>query len=500
MSEKVFDYDVVIIGSGAGGGTIAKELSPLCQKGLKVALLEWGGSFEKKHNTRNEIEMATRYYFEHGGLQTKQNDLTLAFAKAVGGTTTVYTGTSLKASASVLNRWAVPGIDLDDLNPRYEKYIQENGVHLNSPEEINENNQLFYKACKKLGYKVEQFPVNTRGCQGLGTCNLGCAVHAKQGTAAVQIPAAKKNGVDVFPFCKVEKIKDHDVLVTVSAPCFDQEPSSLAPGVYCFRASKIVLAAGALFSPILLEKSFGNRKWPALGRYFTCHPALILTGEHQRPITNFVGHPKSYYCDEFTESHRFVLETCMYFPFTLAKNICGFGEELDDLMKHYAHLQMILVLAIDEARAENRVRLGRNGMPKVFYHFSESTIQSFVKAIQESARIFFAAGVRRVHAPAMDQFFIFPFEQKKIDSLITREHFKLGKISITAAHLMGGCRMGEDPRVSVTNSWGRVHGLNHVFVADASLFPKAVEINPYLTIMALADRVAEGIKKELEGK
>ena len=234
-------------------------------------------------------------------------------------------------------------------------------------EEINENNQLFYKACKKLGYKVEQFPVNTRGCQGLGTCNLGCAVHAKQGTAAVQIPAAKKNGVDVFPFCKVEKIKDHDVLVTVSAPCFDQEPSSLAPGVYCFRASKIVLAAGALFSPILLEKSFGNRKWPALGRYFTCHPALILTGEHQRPITNFVGHPKSYYCDEFTESHRFVLETCMYFPFTLAKNICGFGEELDDLMKHYAHLQMILVLAIDEARAENRVRLGRNGMPKVFY-------------------------------------------------------------------------------------------------------------------------------------
>ena len=60
--------------------------------------------------------------------------------------------------------------------------------------------------------------------------------------------------------------------------------------------------------------------------------------------------------------------------------------------------------------------------------------------------------------------------------------------------------MGEDPRVSVTNSWGRVHGLNHVFVADASLFPKAVEINPYLTIMALADRVAEGIKKELEGK
>src|SRR3989338_8711316 len=421
MSEKVLDYDIVIIGSGAGGGTVAKELSPLCARGARIALLEWGGHFEKKDNTREEIPMAEKYYFDHGGFQTSTQDMTLAFARALGGSTTVYTGTSITAPDSVLKKWDVPGVTPQDLKPRFEKYIQENGVHLYPPEEINDNNKLFVEGCQNLGWKVEQFPVNTRGCQGLGTCNLGCAVHAKQGTGVVQIPQAQKNGVEGLPFCKVEKIKDHDVLVTVSATCFDQEPSSLAPGVYCFRASKIVLAAGALFSPILLEKSFGNRKWPALGRYFTCHPALILTGEHQRPITNFVGHPKSYYCDEFTESHRFVLETCMYFPFTLAKNICGFGEELDDLMKHYAHLQMILVLAIDEARAENRVRLGRNGMPKVFYHFSESTIQSFVKAIQESARIFFAAGVRRVHAPAMDQFFIFPFEQKKIDSLITRE-------------------------------------------------------------------------------
>jgi choline dehydrogenase-like flavoprotein len=499
MNEKVLEYDVVIIGSGAGGGTVAKELSPLCQKGLKVALLEWGGFFEKDHNTRQELEMAGKYYFGHGGVQTRQQDMTLAFAKAVGGTTTVYTGTSLKAPRKVFDRWAVPGITLDDLNPRYEKYIRENNVHLNAPDEINDNNRLFYDACQKLHWHVEQFPVNTKDCLGLGTCNLGCARHAKQGTAHVQIPAAMQNGVELFSFCRVHRLEDHDVVVEVVPAQFEQKPCSLPVGMYRFRAQKIVLCAGVMNSPTLLMKSFGEDFLPALGRYFTCHPALILVGEHKKPISNVSGHPKSFFCDEFHDSHRFILETCMYFPFTLAKNLMGFGKDLDDLMNHYANLQMILVLAIDEAEAHNRITLDRKtGAAQVSYVFNEKTKQSFVAAIRASAKIFFAAGVKRVHAPASSQFFIDEKEADQIDRLIERKEFKLGKISISAAHLMGGCRMGVDPKTSVTDSWGRVHGKKDIYVADASLFPQAVEINPYLTIMALADRVAEGIRKDYQ--
>jgi hypothetical protein len=96
------------------------------------------------------------------------------------------------------------------------------------------------------------------------------------------------------------------------------------------------------------------RLLPALGRFLTLHPALILVAEHAQPITNFVGHPKSFYCDEFMESHGFLLETCMYFPFVTAKNLVGFGAEHSDLMRAFPRLQMILVLAVDPALASNR--------------------------------------------------------------------------------------------------------------------------------------------------
>jgi len=114
--------------------------------------------------------------------------------------------------------------------------------------------------------------------------------------------------------------------------------------------------------------------------------------------------------------------------------------------------------------------------------------------MRASARIFFAAGARRVHAPAGVRFFIEREEADRVDQLITRERLKLGKVSITSAHLMGGCRIGTGADTSVTDVWGRVHGVPWLFVADASLFPAAAEINPYLSIMALADRVAEGIR------
>ena len=116
--------------------------------------------------------------------------------------------------------------------------------------------------------------------------------------------------------------------------------------------------------------------------------------------------------------------------------------------------------------------------------------------MKASARIFFAAGAQRVHAPAGKTFFIDAADADRIDELIPRENVKTGKISITSAHLMGGCRMGRDPSDSVTDSWGRVHGAPWLFVGDSSLFPRCSEITPYVTVMALADRVAERVRED----
>jgi choline dehydrogenase-like flavoprotein len=489
-------YDIVIVGSGAGGGAVAKELSSLSRENVRIAVLECGPRLREDEYTGRELEMAERLYFESGGVLTKDGSLTLAFGRAYGGSTVVYTGTSLALGRETFARWNVAGLDYDDLQARSRKYMADNHVHLLPAEAINDNNRLFADACRTLGYRVEQFPINVNGCRGAGLCNLGCPNGAKMGTHRVQLPEAERNGVEVITNCAVERVEDRTLYARVE-PGKIGYPSAWEPGEYRIRAKAVIMAAGAVNSPAILLRSGFDRELKALGRYFTCHPALILVAQHPRPITNYHGHPKSYYCDHFAESDGFLLETCMYFPFTTAKSLAGFGDAPRALMSAMDRLQMILVLALDPALADNRVAVGRDGRAVVHYTITEGVRRALVQSMRVSARIFFAAGATRVHAPAGPNFFVEAHEQDRLDELVPVTGFTSGKVSVSSAHPMGGCRMGDGPADSVTDAWGRVHGVPWLFVSDASLFPKSAEINPYITIMALADRVAEGVRARL---
>jgi choline dehydrogenase-like flavoprotein len=492
MPEK--DYDIVIIGSGAGGGVAAKELAPLCADGKRIAVLEWGAKLKEAEYTGRENDMAAKLFFDSGGTFTKDRSMTLAYGRAYGGSTVIYTGTSLTMPEEVVEQWNVPGLEFPDLHRRSMKYFEENNVHLLADEEINDNNRLFLEGCRELGYHVEQFPINTKGCRGSSLCNLGCPNQAKQGTDRVQLPAAEAQGVEVITNCRVTKIGDRVCEAVVADPGYG-EPSKWEPGEYRVRAKVVVLCAGGVVNtPALLLRSGYGDGLPMLGRSITLHPALILVGEHEDRITNYYGFPKSYYCDEFMKTEKFLLEVCMYFPFVTAKNLIGFGAEHSELMRAFPRLQMILVLALDPALPENRVTLDKNGDPVVDYTLSESVLDTLHASMLAGARVFFAAGTKRVHAPAGRSFFIEAADAGRIDELIPRANVKPGKISITSAHLMGGCAMGSDASDSVTDGWGGVHGVPWLFVADSSLFPQCSEVNPYVTVMALADKVAEGIR------
>jgi len=489
------DADIVIIGSGAGGGTVAKEVAPLCADGARIVVLEAGPKLRDDEFTGREVEMARQLYTDEGGFLTQDRAMTIAFGRAYGGSTVVYTGTSLTITADTLARWNVPGVAFDDVHRRSLKYLAENNVHLLDEPDLNDNNRLFADACGRLGYRVEQFPLNLKGCRGSGMCNLGCPNAAKMGTHRVQLPAAERQGVTVVTNCLVHRLEDRTVVATVRGDA-PGEPSPWESGEYRIHAKVIVVAGGAIGSPALLLRSGLGAALPALGRYFTCHPALILVGQHPKPITNYDGHPKSYYCDEFADSEGFLLETCMYFPFTTAKSLAGFGADHARMMATMDRLQMILVLAIDPPEAGNRVMLGRHDETVVRYAFSDGVRRSLVQAMRASARIFFAAGAERVHAPAATRFFIEAADAARIDECIPLDGLRLGKTTIASAHPMGGCRMGTSEADSVTDAWGRVHDMPGLFVADASLFPRCAEINPYVTIMALADRVAEAVRRE----
>ena len=490
------DYDVIIVGSGAGGGTVAQELGALVRHGARVLVVEQGARLGDEEFTGRELDMAPALYEDGGGFLTADGTMTLAFGRAYGGSTVVYTGTSLIAPERVIHRWHVPGLSHDDIERRSQKYMVQNNVHELTPDLINDNNRLFVDGCRKNGWTARQFPLNLKGCRGSSLCNLGCPNAAKQGTNRVQLPNAEANGVEVVTRAEALEVADQTVTVRVSAPRADEKglPSEWLPGMYRVHADIVVLAGGAIGTSALILRSPIARAIPHVGARFTCHPAHILVAEHEAPITNDVGHPKSFYLDR-AEEERFVLETCMYFPFITAKNMTGFGAAHSQFMRAFSRLQMILVLACDRATPKNRVTVNALGRPVVHYTFMPETIDALVRGTRAAARIFFGAGALRVHAPSADPPLVSREDAERADALIDARHFLPGRISVSAAHLMGGCAMGQ-PHAAVTDSYGRVHGLPWLRVADASLFPDSLEINPYVTVMALADRVAEGIRTD----
>ena len=490
--------DVLVVGSGAGGGTVAQRLGRLAEAGRRVVVVEKGPRFSDEDFTGDELDMAPALYADAGGFLTADGTMTLAFGEAYGGSTVVYTGTSLPPPRRVVEGWGVPGLDHEDLIRRTVRYVAENGVHLDADHLVNRNNRLFVEGCRRAGYEAHQFPVNTRGCRGSSLCNLGCPNGAKQGTHKVQLPRAEAAGVEVVTRAEVVSLRERAATVRVRARPEGGKGGApeWEPGEYRIAADRVVLAGGAIGTSALLLRSGFGTVLPRLGHGFTCHPAFILVAEHGEPIDNDVGHPKSFYLDR-AEEEGYVLETCMYFPFVTAKNLTGFGPEHERLMRAFPRLQMILVLAVDKAVAGNRVAVDARGIPVVHYRFTPAVVDSMVKATRAAARIFFAAGAERVHAPPADPPLIERAEADGLASRIGTAQFLPGRLSISAAHLMGGCGMGRAPEDSVTDAWGRVHGVPWLRVADSSLFPDSIEINPYLTIMALADRVAEGLLDEV---
>ena len=146
------EYDIVIVGSGAGGGTVAQELGVLARGGARVLVVEQGPRLRDDEFTGRELEMANALYADGGGFLTSDGTITLAFGRAYGGSTVVYTGTSLIAPERVIRRWHVAGLAYDDIERRSRKYMLQNNVHELTPELINDNNRLFVDGCRKCGW------------------------------------------------------------------------------------------------------------------------------------------------------------------------------------------------------------------------------------------------------------------------------------------------------------------------------------------------------------
>ena len=492
---RTIEADVAIVGSGAGGGTVAERLAVLCEQGARVLLLEAGPHYTRDYFTQRVAEMSQTLFNQGGGFATLDGAIIMTQGRMVGGSTGVYTGVTFRVPDRVLEEdWQVPGVTPEDLAPRFDRIEERINVVAPQDELVNPHNRLFRKGVEALGWECRTIRLNLKGCKKYGFCNLGCASGGKQGTLEVEVPRATSRGVRLVPNALVRRVAGEGLLdVRIREAPAGSEPGPEEPGEVRVEAKKIVLAGSTTGSPGILLNSPAFRRLPTLGRFVTLHPATTVYGIHPEPVNGHLGFPKTYYCDQFSDSEGHYIETAFYYPMMTAKSIDAWGAAHRSIMRRYTHLMSCILLVHDRAEAHNRVLLGGGGVPQIKYRLSRESLQSLARSQRRTAEIFFAAGCDEVHLGLSSKILLDRDDQRNLDAYISADHFRSGKTSINSAHLMGGCRMGEDPEKSVCDGRGRVHGTDWLYVADGSLFPSCSHVNPYLTIMALADRVAEGI-------
>lgn len=491
---RTLEYDVLIVGSGAGGGTVAERLSRSLP-GARIAIAEKGPHYTRDDFNMRELEMVK--LFRDGGAVASQNfEIAVAAGECVGGSTAVYTGVTFRTPKGLVAQWAsefgLSELDEADIQSRFERIEQEIDAHYPTRDEENANNRIFREGCERLGWPVLQFRVNIKDCVGCGFCNLGCPFGAKRGTLEVQVPDAVKRGVELIANCRITKVFDGGAEGVISKAPEGSTPGRHEPGAVRFRARKVVLAAGALSSSALLLRS--GLGGPACGKYVTLHPALTSFGRMRDVVAGFRGFPKLYYTDQFSDAFHYYIETAFYFPFVTAKSLPGFGANLKRFMRSYRNLTCALTLVHDDAEERNCIRVvGDRSV--LDYRLSERSKDAIVHALRNVGRIYFAAGAEEYVSPVSHRFSV--TRESDLDEAIDRKALLTGKVLVSSAHPMGGCRMGSDPRSSVTDGWGRLHGHPDIVITDASLFPTSTKVNPYLTIMAFAERHAEQLAMEL---
>jgi choline dehydrogenase-like flavoprotein len=347
---------------------------------------------------------------------------------------------------------------------------------------------------------VDKLHLNLKDCNQEGFCNLGCSSGGKQGTLEVQIPNAIKSGIELIPNFTVTRLNDGVVYGDIAKAPAGTLSGRYSGGPVEIKAKHVVLAAGSPGSPALLLRSGFGKEFPVLGRYITLHPAQTVYGIYPGTIRNYRGFPKMYYTSQFTESHHYYIETAFYYPFVTTKHLGLWGSDLKETMKSYNRLMCMIILNHDEADPENCVVLDGKGNPQIRYNMSKESAASLCHAQAQASRIMFSSGCEKAIMPCADRpvFSRNEVPDQSLEDFISVKNYIPIKVPIASAHPQGGCRMGQTKSDSVTDSFGQVHGHPWLHVADASLFPQSSHVNPYLTVMALADRIAENIIRSIK--
>jgi choline dehydrogenase-like flavoprotein len=494
------DCDVAIVGSGAGGAAAAAILA---EAGLDVMVLESGPYVDKASYPTDPLDGLPLLYRDGGmTIATGKPAIPIPVGRTVGGTTVINSGTCFRAPAEVLEEWQDgEGIrwagDLDPLYTAAEEMLAVTPLDL---ETLGRNGQLCAEGAAALGASGGPISRNAGRCVQCSSCPLGCQIDAKRATHVSYLPRAVAAGARVRAGVKVQRILTENGraiglacragLPTTSAQELSRNGRPPAGRDWQVRAKAVISAGGAFGTPELLKRSGINH--PALGRHLHIHPAAWIGARYEEEVRGWDGVMQSYYVDQWQPQG--ILLEATFTPLSFgAQWLPGVGAPFSDRVANFGHIASIGVHLHD--RSEGRVGLTSKGSLRLSYHLLEEEARTIQFGIARAAEVHFAAGATEVY-PNVGPVSVLPrgklaeFESMKL---------KPADLRLEAFHPMSSARMGSDPDTSVCDPSGSVRGVESLYVADASLLPTSVGVNPMMTIIACATHVAGDVGAALAG-
>jgi len=482
------NFDVVIIGSGAGGAVAAMELS---QYGLSVVVLEEGSYYTYKDYSKwKTYDSFKRIYRDFGltvALGKSINDPPVPFplGKVVGGTTVVNSGTMFRLPDKIYGRWKKSSkfsIGEDELNRAFDKVEKITQTAPVSFDIMGKNGLIFKKGADKLNYRNAPLKRNAAGCKGCGRCVFGCPQDAKKAMHVSYLPIAIENGAVVFSNARAE-----DILVK-SGKAYGVAGKILNPTTnepilnFKITGKIIILAAGAIYTPLILlqNKNLANSSG-LVGKNLHLHPGSRAGAMFEERLDGWKGVPQSLYVDQFWDNN-IMLEGVFVPPGFASPALPGVSRKHEEIMKRYPYVSNFGVMVSDTSMGE--VRRGiKKFKPLIFYKFNEYDKINMVNGLKYMAEIYFAAGAKEVYTAMYPHVHIkTPDDIKKIEP----QYIQRKNIELMAFHPMGTVKLGKDPKYSVVDENLETHDIENLFVMDGSVFPSCLGVNPQETIMAFA--------------
>ncbi len=506
-TDRTLEADVVIVGSGAGGGVTAEILA---LAGLKVAIVEEGALRSSSDFKMREADAYPTLYQESAARQTLDKGIKILQGRTVGGSTTVNWTSSFRTPTATLDYWranfALAGYDIETMAHWFA--VMEGRLNVSDWQAPpNENNDLLKRGADKLGIPSGFIRRNVRGCWNLGYCGMGCPTNAKQSMLVTTIPSALDHGAVLVTRARAERFvfqgERADELLCIALQADGVAPSGR---LLRLRAKHFVVAGGAINSPALLMRSNAPDPRGLLGKRTFLHPTLISAGIFPQRVDAWAGAPQTVYSDHFLQSAPidgpigYKLEAPPLHPVLLSTTMNGFGRDHAAMMRQFPHIQGMLALLRDGFHADSpggAVQL-KDGAAVLDYPLNDFLWDGARRALLTMAEIQFAAGAASVR-PAHETARVYAsWTEAKREIAALPQQLHLTRVA--SAHVMGGCAMSGDERLGVTTPDGRYRGIANLSVHDGSLFPTSIGANPQLSIYAIAARLASGLALELTGR